>query len=271
MYSFLGASAIAASYPCYLEPRWLAVTRTKVALQRARLAGPIRILHLSDLHYSWAVPLGFIDSAVTLGLCEKPDVICVTGDFITGTEDLSDGAYAHTLSRLSRFAPTFAVLGNHDGGPWAQGAGGYSDHSAVDRLLNRSQVQLLHNTSSTFRIRGANLTFVGVGDLWSDEIDSQRAFSRMDRNRPVVLLSHNPDSKDVLEREPWDLMLSGHTHGGQVIIPFDGPRFAPVVDKRYVAGLAPWGARQIYVSRGVGNLGGVRFQCRPEVSLLEIS
>ncbi len=66
-------------------------------------------------------------------------------------------------------------------------------------------------------------------------------------------------------------MLSGHTHGGQVILPFDGPRFAPVMDKRYVAGLGMWGERQIHVSRGVGNLHGVRFRCRPEINLLTLS
>ena len=92
----------------------------------------------------------------------------------------------------------------------------------------------------------------------------------MDPRSLVVLLAHNPDSKDILGAYPWDLMLSGHTHGGQVIVPFDGPRFAPVEDKRYVAGLKPWGTRQIHVSRGVGNVGGVRFRCRPEVSLLSV-
>ena len=81
-------------------------------------------------------------------------------------------------------------------------------------------------------------------------------------------MSHNPDSKEMLRRWPWDLLLSGHTHGGQVIIPFQGPRYAPVTDKRYVAGLKPWESRQIHVTRGVGNFAGVRFRCRPEVSLL---
>lgn len=66
-------------------------------------------------------------------------------------------------------------------------------------------------------------------------------------------------------------MRCGHTHGGQVLWPFDGPRYAPVEDKRYVAGLKPWNDRQIFVTRGVGNLEGVRFRCRPEASLLIVS
>jgi len=138
------------------------------------------------------------------------------------------------------------------------------------KLLEHSGIQLLHNTSTHVQVRSAGLTLVGLGDLWAEEIEQARAFSALDAGIPVVLLSHNPDSKDVLGNYPWDLMLSGHTHGGQVIIPFDGPRFAPVMDKRYVGGLGTWGFRQIRVSRGVGSLGGVRFRCRPEVNLLVV-
>jgi hypothetical protein len=84
------------------------------------------------------------------------------------------------------------------------------------------------------------------------------------------LLAHNPDSKDILGAYPWDLMLCGHTHGGQVRLPIVGPAFAPVRDKRYVEGLKPWNDRLIFVTRGVGNYVGVRFNCRPEVSLLNL-
>lgn len=268
VYSFLGGSGLALSYPCYVEPRWLAVTRPQVRLPPGRLAGPVRLLHISDLHLSWAVPLSFIGNAVTRGLEEKPDLICLTGDFITGMEDLSTGSYVRTLARLSAFAPTFAVFGNHDGGIWARAMGGYANHDAVQKLLEQSGIALLHNTSTQVRVGKNVLNLVGLGDLWADEIDARQAFSGLSGGIPTVLLSHNPDSKDVLENYPWDLMLSGHTHGGQVIIPFDGPRFAPVMDKRYVAGLGSWGSRLIHVSPGVGNLGGVRFRCRPEINLL---
>src|SRR3979411_1004348 len=144
---------MAASYPCYFEPRWLAVTRPQVNLGRTPLGEPVRILHLPDLHLSTAVPLSLIESAVTLGLKERPDVICLTGDFITGREDLSSGTYVRTLSRLSAVAPTFAVLGHHDGGRWAGEAGGYSDHRLVQQLLERSGIQVLHNTSIQVQIR----------------------------------------------------------------------------------------------------------------------
>jgi predicted MPP superfamily phosphohydrolase len=262
---------MAASYPCYFEPRWLAVTRPEVALSRTRLAEVVRILHISDLHFSFPVPLSLIDSAITLGLKERPDVICLTGDFITGRKDLRSGEYVRTLCRLSATAPTFAVLGNHDGGIWAAQAGGYSDTGAVHKLLEASRIRLLHNTSARIQIRTARFSLVGLGDLWSDETEPRAAFSNVDSQEPIILLAHNPDSKDIAARHTWDLLLSGHTHGGQVLIPFDGPRFAPVLDKRYVSGLRPWGSRQIHVSRGVGSLGGIRFRCRPEVSLLTVS
>lgn len=258
----------AASYPCYLEPRWLTLTRPQVTLSK-RLAEPVRILHLSDFHRSGIVPLSLIQRAITLGLGQKPDLICVTGDFITGSLDDHSESYTSALARLSAAAPTFAVLGNHDGGSWARRMDGYSDHSAVKDLLRRSGVHLLHNESASVRVRSTEFRLAGVGDLWSDEVDARRAFAGAG-NSPTVLLAHNPDTKDVV-RHPWDLMLSGHTHGGQVIVPLAGPAFAPVADKRYVGGLAAWGDRQIHVSRGVGSLGGVRFGCRPEVNLLTLT
>jgi predicted MPP superfamily phosphohydrolase len=267
LYSFFAAPLV---YPCYWEPRWLDVTHRHVRLPDFRPAHPFRILHLADLHASIFVPLSLIDHAITLGLAAKPDLICLTGDFVTLREGFDPAMYALVLRRLSSAAPSFAVLGNHDGGNWARYHHGFENHDPVDRVLEEAGIQLLHNRSIRVIAAGSPVTLAGVGDLWSHEVRGAHAFAGVNEDAPVILLAHNPDTKDRLRHFPWHLMLSGHTHGGQILVPFEGPRYAPVVDKRYVAGLHAWGARQIYVTRGVGNLGGVRFRCRPEVSILTI-
>jgi predicted MPP superfamily phosphohydrolase len=174
------------------------------------------------------------------------------------------------LRWLSALKPSFAVLGNHDGGIWAKEHRGFKDHAAVEKMLDAAGIELLHNRAETVTVAGGMVTLVGVGDLWAGELDAEKAFQEVKRRGPVVLLAHNPDSKELVAGYDWDLMLSGHTHGGQVLVPFQGPRFAPVRDKRFVAGLGEWNGRRIYVSRGVGSLGGVRLGCRPEVSVLDL-
>lgn len=266
----LAGGVCAAAYAVAMEPRWLKVARVEAVLPRGAFPRPVRLLHLSDLHLSAAVPLSLIRAAVRLGLRERPDLICLTGDFITGRPDLRDGAYAGVLSMLSAAAPAFAVLGNHDGGQWARLTGGESEETAVRRLLSASGVRLLHNESTVVQTAGAKLTLVGLGDLWACELEPRRAFRRADPRNPTVALAHNPDSKDELRGQDWDLMLSGHTHGGQIGLPLLDRVLAPVNDARYVAGLRAWGRRQIYVTRGVGSLYGARLFCRPEVSLLTL-
>lgn len=267
--SFFGATPLL--YPCWWEPRWLDITHRRAKLERPIGRRPVRILHLSDLHASVFVPMSMIHHAITAGLAQRPDLICLTGDFITMRQDFDAQSYAAALRRLSEAAPTFAVLGNHDGGSWTRRHFGYPDHVVVERILEAAGVELLHNRAKRLEVRGDALTLVGVGDLWSDEVDAHRAFAEIDNANPTVLMAHNPDTKDVLRRRPWDLLLSGHTHGGQIIVPFEGVRYAPVRDKRYVAGLKPWGTRLVNVSRGVGNVGGVRFRCRPEAGVLVCS
>ncbi len=253
-----------------IEPRWLDLSHTRVNLG-TRLHKPVRLLHLSDLHLSVFVPISLIHEAIDRGLAGKPDLICVTGDFITNSRAVNPSEYAQALRRLSHAAPTFAVLGNHDGGVWARTRAGSASHDMVDSILSQSGIRLLHNASERVTVDGQQITIAGVGDLWSAEVDGKQAFRDASSSLPTILLAHNPDTKDVLADYRWDLMLSGHTHGGQIIVPFDGPRFAPVNDLRYVAGLRPWQDRQIYVTRGVGNLWSVRFRCRPEVSLLTLA
>src|SRR5205085_292142 len=138
---------------------------------------------------------------------------------------------------------------------------GYADWTLVGDMLRKAGVTLLHNRAERVDVNGKRFQFVGVGDLWAQELDAEKAFRETEQGMPTILLSHNPDSKTVVADFNWNLMLSGHTHGGQCKIPLLGTPFAPVVDKRYVAGLKPWRDRWIHVTKGVGNLHGLRFNC----------
>ena len=266
--------AVGCTAPLYafgMEPNWLERTVTQVNLPCNNLTTGVRLLHLSDFHASSFVPFSLIENAVQLGLEAKPDVICLTGDFVTDASAFNESEYTRILRRLSSAAPVLATLGNHDGGSWSARNGGFEDASVVTKLLRDAGLTLLHNQSQSGAVRGHSVTFAGVGDLWSrGGVDADCAFANISAGDPAILLAHNPDTKDVLADRPWSLMLSGHTHGGQVVLPMIGARFVPVRDKRFIAGLKQWNGRQIYITRGVGNIDGVRLNCRPEVTILDL-
>jgi predicted MPP superfamily phosphohydrolase len=255
-----------AAWAAVVEPGWLEFTERECRLPN--LVREVNVVHLSDLHASRDVPNSLIEHAVDLAIQASPDMICVTGDFVTVATGFDRRWLVATLSRLAKYAPTYGVLGNHDGGKWSLASGGFHDPLEIQRLVEASGVVVLGNRS--VRLPDTNLRLVGVHDIWSGFIDPLEAFRGLQSCEPVVLLSHNPDSKAKLRHFRWDLMLCGHTHGGQVVMPVLGNSPAPVLDRRYVAGLNRWGNRWIHTSRGVGNIKGIRFNCRPEVTRLRL-
>jgi uncharacterized protein len=256
-------------YAGCVEPSWLDVGRHDVKTNAP--GSPLKLLHISDLHASWCVSLEYIQEAVECGLRLKPDIICVTGDFITTTYSRFDD-YQRILSRLPVAAPTFACLGNHDGGDWSRLHHGYNDSSKVQNLVRQSGIELLNNRSKTLDLVGRKIVLTGLGDCYALEAEPRQAFdSPIPAGAVRIVLSHNPDTKVMLEPYAWDLMLSGHTHGGQIWLPLIGAPFAPVEDKRFIAGLYRWSNRWLHITKGVGNVHGLRFNCRPEVSLLTIT
>lgn len=244
--------AAVASYPFYWEPRWLETTHKRVRIPG--LPRPLKLLHLSDLHYGFRVPLSLLHEAVTKGLAEKPDLICLTGDYVTNNWTDHPLMLVEVFRRMASGAPTFAVLGNHDFDP-------------LGDILTQSGVTLLENSSAPFE----SLRIVGLADLWNDGVHPEAAFERCPPDAKRIVLVHNPDAKDYLREHRWDLLLCGHTHGGQVVMPLLGPRVYGVRDQRILSGLHQWQGRPVHVTRGVGSLWGLRFNCRPEVSLLHLT
>ncbi len=272
--AFLGTLAtgsLGLAYPFWIEPRWLEQRHVRLRLFSDPPARPLRLLHLSDIHWSESVPAALVEQAAALARDLAPDVICITGDFIT--KSLTDRAsYLDILTRIAQTAPTYACPGNHDGGLWVAPHGGYADTSVVQAFLEEAGIRWLHNERQDLSVHGAALTLVGLGDLWAGECNPDRVADwDPTAGAPTVVLNHNPDAKTLLRPYRWDLMLSGHTHGGQIVLPLLGAPLAPVEDKRFVSGLHTWEGRTLHISRGIGSIRGIRFNCRPDLTLIEIT
>lgn len=250
----------------------LRLTRARATFAHKPLPHTVRILHLSDFHSAWCVPLSFIERAIELGLSQSPDLICITGDFITWRFGKLP-KYISLLKRLSAAAPTFACPGNHDGGKWARTHWGPANTNELRDMLEKAGIHPLFDESVRMCVRHAGVHLVGLNDLWEGNADPKRAFDGIHSHDgdPCILLMHNPDAKDHFGQYPWDLMLSGHTHGGQFDLPFVPNLHLPVRDRRYLAGLYSWNDRLIHITRGVGNVHGLRINCPPEVGIVELA
>jgi predicted MPP superfamily phosphohydrolase len=219
-----------------------------------------RIAFLTDPHLSPLVPRWWVERAVerTNGL--GADLIALGGDFVD-----DDPHYVSSVGDILRplRAPdgVIGVLGNHDH---------YVDPVGVRAQLAAAGVRELVNTALVVDRGDARLAVGGVGDLQCDAIDFGRTFADVAPDVPRVVLSHDPDVFAYWPDEVRvDLMLSGHTHGGQAWLPVLGPPFVPSqFGFRYLKGLFREGPRQLYVSRGVGASGvPIRWKCPPELTL----
>lgn len=255
---------------CSVEPYWLAIRHHKLPLGKSHPEG-LRILHVSDLHIGNRQTFEFVGQSLMKGLRLKPDLVCMTGDFIN--RRIFNAKGCRTLfRRMTDATPVFACLGNHDGGTWAKRIGGLDDPSEVAALLSESGVDVLRNDHRIVRIKKQPFALVGLDDRKSGTMDIDRAFSALPEAKamPRLVMAHSPDTKDQLKKHEWDILLSGHTHGGQISIPGLGAPVLPVRDPRFVHGHYRWNHRQLYVSSGVGTSCGVRFNCPPEICMLTL-
>ena len=220
-----------------------------------------RLAFVTDLHLSAIVPRWFLAQALSTTLALEPDLLLLGGDFLSNRRSYSAGL-VDLLRPLAAPDGVFTVLGNHDHHVGAD---------VVREVLQAAGVRELWNASVAIRRGDAALGISGVGDLRFDVIDFRAAVAGLPAGAPRIVVSHDPDVFAYWPREiRLDLMLSGHTHGGQAHLPFIGPPYVPSqFGFRYLAGHIREGARQLYVSRGVGAITApIRWRCPPEVTLL---
>ncbi|HEB02905.1 MAG TPA: metallophosphoesterase [Nitrospirae bacterium] len=234
----------------------------------------LRIGIISDLHSSSMVGSAMLKRALALVKESNPDMIVLLGDYISSSLDRFTQKYKkinseHTNDFLKVFrdisAPmgVYAVLGNHDF---------WSGRAAVEMLVKGlPNAKWLRNEGIVIMQGGEHLMIAGVDDYWHS-YSLERALGKSDVCK--VLLSHNPDVNMDIDRKGRhvDLVLSGHTHGGQIVLPFVGALFLPVkTGRRYQEGIVQDGQRLTFVSRGVGTvILPFRLKCPPEVSVLTL-
>ncbi len=240
----------------------LVVERMDVSLpDLAPAFGDYRIAFLTDLHYSAIVPRWFLESAVSTAQALEPDLVLLGGDYLSHSTRYAAGLVG-VLSGLAAPDGVFGVLGNHDH---------YVGADVVREVLASAGIRELLNASTVIRRGDAVLWIAGVGDLRFDAIDFHAAVADLPSSVPRIVVSHDPDVFAFWPLElRLDLMLSGHTHGGQARLPLLGPPYVPSqFGFRYVAGHVRERGRQLYVSRGSGAITApIRWGCPPEITLV---
>jgi len=239
----------------------------EVSEHRIRLAGlpeplrSLRVVQLTDIHHGLYLPLQAVMDAVELANRLAPDVAVLTGDFITYSRAYIQPV-AEQLSQLRARLGIYAVLGNHDFRVSAE---------AITRALRRHGIHVLRNQHTLVRQNGDAFCMAGVDDLHYGA-DLGRALRHVPQGAATVLLSHHPGIIRQAARAGVGLVLSGHTHGGQVRLPAVGNGRAETQPRRrFQAGLDALGGTQIYVSRGIGTVVvPVRYRCSPEIPLFHL-
>ena len=216
-------------YVTIIERFWLEVrpVEIKIAKLSESLTG-LRIVLFSDVHLGFYYENHHLRKLVNKINELKPDVICFTGDLLDSREALPMiQEAARELNRLHAPLGKYAVLGNHD----------YrTDVEQVSRQLVAGGFRLLVNQSDVIVRNGAQVNLVGVDDVLHGNPDLTQALSQVSDENPTILLIHEPDYAETSSTFPIDLQLSGHSHGGQVRIPFGGPVLTSRLGKRFNAG-----------------------------------
>lgn len=242
------------------EANSLSLERVEITLKRLpkNLDG-FKIVQLSDTHHSPFTGLEHIERAVRIANRLRPDMFLLTGDYVSHEREYI-APVAAVLGKLKSRYGTYACLGNHDH---------WTDADLVTHLFRGEGINMLINEGLRIVARGASFWLAGVDDYMVGKTDVPASLRGSYPDEMKLLLAHNPIIFREAARVGVDLTLSGHTHGGQIKVRDDAKRIFK--QRKLKAGLHKRRNSQIYITRGIGTVVlPVRYQCPPEISLLEL-
>ena len=245
------------------EANTIKIEEVQIKLRRLpkKLDG-FRIVHLSDIHHSPLTNLEHIKHAIEIANNLQPDMFVLTGDYVSHEREYIEPV-AEVLGELSSEFGTFACLGNHDH---------WTDAKLVTEAFTKNNIRMLINEGVRFKARDESFWLCGVDDYMMGKTDVRSALNGSFPHELKLLLSHNPQVVNRAAISNIDLVLSGHTHGGQVKIREPRERILfPNRKRRLSSGLHRRKETQIYITRGIGTVVlPIRYQCPPEISVLEL-
>lgn len=267
-------SAVFIAYSAYVEPYWVKVRIQPIALNKTKQ--PLHVVVVGDWHIRPGKGANFIKREVQKIADLKPDLIIMTGDFLffDDFEKFADDLRA--LTALPRIAPTITVLGNHDYGLGDPASVfDYTDsHREISKIFSDGGIKVLADSYERVNIKGTSIEIAGFDESWLKYKNRKNIIDGFDPSADLkIAVSHNPDAALEDTASKFDLMITGHTHGGQVRLPFWGAiveagTMLPRKDYgKYIANHTP----PIFNTVGIGESGPhLRFWDRPEIAVLDI-
>jgi len=300
--------SLAGIWPRFIEPRLISTTRLSLKIDRLpqNLKG-FKILQISDLHFNHQSSEIFYHKLVKKCEALKPDIITFTGDFLCYSKPEEMDKLKSLLQRFHAPYGCFAVLGNHDYASFVSinNQGDYdviqpptssslfrglsrltksititkkvteaaektSFHPELMQILMETPFTVLHNTTATIPVRDTKINICGLGEYCLNKANMVEAYNHYDKNYPGIILLHNPDGAPHLKDYPGDLILSGHTHGGQVNLPWMWKKFTLLENINFKKGLVKVHNKWLYINRGLGSVLPFRWFSQPEILLLTL-
>jgi predicted MPP superfamily phosphohydrolase len=257
-------------YKDFGEPNGFAVDTVHLTLKRLpRVFSGFRIAQISDIHMGGWMNAERLQQVADLVVAQDPDVLVITGDFLKGRSFTESAKLAirdleKIFTPLAASIPTFAVLGNHDYG---------TNPEAIRGMLHRCGITDLTNTAYAVTRADEAFYLCGVDDIRHGNVRLDDVIAQLGENCGAILLVHEPDFADTSAATgKFDLQISGHTHGGQIVVPFYGPPVLPASGRKYPSGLYKVGDMFQYTNRGVGtDTVSTRINCPPEVTVFVLA
>jgi predicted MPP superfamily phosphohydrolase len=266
--SVAGAAAASGAYAYAwgIEPNWIELKKVELTLPHLpQEFDRYRITQISDIHAGKWMPNARIERIVEIVNRQQADLIAVTGDFVTQTYEKAPVDIVPAMKKLRARDGVVAILGNHD--YWGE-LGPY----LIKRVIKESDMIDLNNDVHTLDRDGKHFHIGGVDSFRAAADRLDYVIAKLSRKGAAMLLAHEPDFADAAARSKrFDLQISGHSHGGQIVIPFMGPPHLPPLGEKYHTGLYKVGDMLQYTNRGLGVVGlPVRFWCRPEITVFTL-